>query len=154
MTKVKKIIKQEIYIKLIASLDKKIEQAQESISLVKESRDNDTKSSAGDKFETGREMMQIEIDKSEAQLAKSLNLKSDLSKIDLDKECSSVEFGSLVETNNGSYFISIGVGKLTVDNKDFFVISLASPIGKALYQKEVGVSFKFQGKEYLIKSIV
>jgi hypothetical protein len=44
-------------------LKKKIQEMQRDFQLARESRNSDTKSSAGDKFETGREMMQKEMDK-------------------------------------------------------------------------------------------
>jgi len=140
----------EIFDKLILSLNGKIEQAQESIAVVKESRDNETKSSAGDKYETGREMMQIEINKSEDQLSKFINYKHQLSKIDLKKKFVKVEFGSLVETSNGTYFISIALGKIKLANTDYYPISLASPIGKLIYQKKEGDSIEFQGRIFKI----
>jgi len=70
-----KKMKQLIHNQLLTDLDKRIKSAKEFIESAKESRDNDTKSSAGDKFETGREMMQMEIDKNETQLRKALKLK-------------------------------------------------------------------------------
>ena len=64
-----------------------------------------------------------------------------------------VEFGSLVETNNGIYFISIAYGKIELDNKDYYSISLASPIGKLFHQKKEGDKLDFQGREFEIKNI-
>ena len=58
-----KSTKSEIHLKLRSQLEKSVEEARKEYALAKESRDSDTKSSAGDKFETGREMMQREMDK-------------------------------------------------------------------------------------------
>ena len=59
-------------------LHSSLQEAERDYLLAKESRDSDTKSSAGDKFETGREMMQREMDK----LSASIDLlKSQLNKI-------------------------------------------------------------------------
>ena len=55
--------KSEILSKLREHLSESLEEARRDYVLAKESRDSDTKSSAGDKFETGREMMQREMDK-------------------------------------------------------------------------------------------
>ena len=148
------MLKQKIYNSIVESLDYKIEIAKEAILSAKESRDNDTKSSAGDKFETGREMMQIEIDKNEAQLSKALHLKNDLSKINLLTNNTKVEFGSLVKTNNGTYFISVGIGKVEVDKKEYYAISLVSPVGKILYKKKIGDKVFFQNREFFIENIV
>ena len=60
--------KSEIHANLRSILEKTLEEAQREYVLAKESRDSDTKSSAGDKFETGREMMQREMDKLHASI--------------------------------------------------------------------------------------
>lgn len=134
-------------------LHQKIEAAQSAIAAAKEARNNDTKSSAGDKYETGREMMQIEIDKHELQLSKAEQLKLDLEKIDTAIENSSVCFGALVRTNFETYLISIGLGKFNFDNQTYYAISLASPIGNALKDKSVGDKISFQGREIEILNI-
>ena len=111
------LLKEQILNQLIKKLNQKAETAKIAIQFAKESRDNDTKSSAGDKFETGREMMQMEIDKNVAPLGKAIKLKSELLQINIQKECKKVEFGSLVFTSEGNYFISIGIGKIEIDNE-------------------------------------
>jgi len=146
--------KRLIYSKILKILDDKIETIKKEIESAKESRNNDTKSSAGDKYETGRAMMQIELEKNEVQLNKTIKLKRELSQIDIKKDCNKVEFGSLVETNYETYFISIGIGKIKIKNKNYYSISLASPIGKLLFNKKIGNKVKFQDKEFTIKSIV
>ncbi|MEN8122694.1 MAG: 3-oxoacyl-ACP synthase [Bacteroidota bacterium] len=146
-------IKQLILNQLHEIIDQKIETSKKAIKSAKEARDNDTKSSAGDKYETGRAMMQIELEKSEKQLNNSLNLKQDLSLIDIQKEYKRIEFGSLVITNQGNYFISIGIGKIEVNNENYYAISLASPIGKLLYNKKINDKFQFQEREFIIRNI-
>ncbi len=121
--------------------------------MAKESRDNESKSSVGDKYETGREMINIEIEKLNMQLGKTLILKNELSKITLEKQFKVVEPGSLVFTNNINYFISFGLGKIEVGNRSFFCISLESPIGKTLKGKKAGDIIKYQNNEMIIKEI-
>ena len=135
-------------------LNKKIDSLNKAIKETIESRDLQTKSSAGDKHETSRAMMQIELDNLSMQLKKNNALKFELSKIDLSKKHQVVDCGSLVLTNEGSYFVSIGIGKIIVDNNTFYCISLGSPIGKQLYNKKIGDSFSFMNKELLIKKIL
>ena len=65
-----------IYNQLQEMLDRKIESAKKAIESAKEARDSDTKSSVGDKYETGRAMMQIELEKNEVQLNKVINLRN------------------------------------------------------------------------------
>ena len=53
-------IKRELYHKCTEYIDQRIESIQKKLDDVAESRSNETKSSAGDKHETGRTMMQLE----------------------------------------------------------------------------------------------
>lgn len=145
--------KQQIYDCLMEMLEHKIESAQKAIDIVRESRDSDTKSSAGDKYETGRAMMQMELEKNEVQLSRNNQLKKELARINLEKENTQVEFGSLVITTHGNYFISIGIGKIEIDNSTFYAISLASAIGQLLHKKKAGDSFLLHGKEVKIQQI-
>ena len=134
-------------------LSEKIESLQTIITSAKESRDSETKSSVGDKYETSRTMAQIEIQKNETQLQKTRMLQKELSKIEINKIFDVVEFGSLVLTNQEHYFISLGLGKIIVDEKEIFAISLASPIGKSLEGKKIGDTVQFQQKEIEILEI-
>jgi transcription elongation GreA/GreB family factor len=148
-----KSIKQEIYTQLISTIDTKIKEITQRLFEARESRDNESKSSAGDKHETSRAMIQIEIDKAEIQLDKNLQLKNELQKINLQKEFNQIEPGSLVFTNYETYFISIGLGKLLVDEEEFYAISLASPIGQALKNKKLNETILFNKRKYVIEKI-
>lgn len=147
-------IKPSIIKQINKFLDEKISSSQQAADSAKESRDNETKSSVGDKYETGRTMMQYEVEKNRIQLNKALILKNEIARIDLQKKCEIVEYGSLVYTSYGNYFISFAAGKIEVNNTIFYCISLASPIGNSLKGNRAGDHFHFQGKEYFIKSII
>lgn len=149
-----KEVKKLIYQHLQELIIQKINIAESAIQSAKESRDNDTKSSAGDKYETGREMMQREINKYEEQLYKAIQLKKELDYLNLEKEQKKVEKGSLVITDKGIYFLSVGLGKIQIEKEKYFAISLASPIGNLLHQKEVGTSISFNGRSIVIEKIV
>ena len=148
------MLKKVIYQHVSDLLDAKIEAISQSIASAKESRDNNTKSSAGDKHETARAMMQIELDNNQKQLNQNLMLKKELSKINLERSYTSVDFGSLVITNKGNYFISIGIGQVKIDNETHFVISLASPIGAILKDKKKGDIVTFNGNQIEILDII
>ena len=130
-------------------LDKKIKTVQESISYIQEARNNETKSSAGDKYETSRVMMQAELDKQNLLLQQFLQQKNVFLKIQRSKPSEKIDFGSWVETNQGNYLIAVGIGKV----KEVFVISLASPLGKALKGLRIGDKTSLQNKEYRITTI-
>jgi hypothetical protein len=148
----------EIKVKLFALceeyVNQKIQAAQEAIDNTQKSANNETKSSSGDKYETGRSMMQLEIEKYSAQLNDGLYLKKALSQIDVEKEYAYVQTGSLAETNNGFFFLSISAGELYLDDKKYMAISFSSPIGQALFKKTKNDKFVFRGKTYTIISVI
>ena len=114
---------------------------------------SDTKSSAGDKHEVGRAMVQQELDQQEAQLAKLQSLLEELARVPMDRVYDRVGFGSLVATDQGSYFIAIGLGQVEVKGEPCFAVSLASPIGQALKDKHVGDVVSFHGKTISVQRI-
>lgn len=116
-------------------------------------RNSDTKSSAGDKHEVGRAMVQQELDQLELQLAKTRALLHELDRIPVERTFDQVAFGSLVTTDQGSYFIAIGMGAVEVNNATCYAISLASPIGQVLRGKMDGDEINFNGKTLRILSI-
>jgi len=146
--------KTELLNQLNANLNTKMEAIKAAIADVSESMKNDTKSSAGDKFETGREMMQIELNNKQAQLGKLIRLKKDLALIQTKKKMDRIGFGSLVRTNQGNYFISVALGKVTINQDDFFAISLVSPLGQLLKDKEAGDSIQFNGRTLKVQEIL
>jgi len=146
-------LKKHIYQRLAQVIDKKVETARLMVKSTEESRNSETKSSVGDKHETGRAMMQREEEQHRAQLANTLELKNILTKIDMGKAFSKVEFGSLVMTSQGTYFLSIGLGEIEVGEKKYFAISPASPLGQALLNKVVGDKVLFLDKDYVIAEI-
>jgi len=147
-------IKEHILIYLHQLIDEKIDFIQDSIASAKESRNNETKSSAGDKYETSRAMLQIELEKNQQQLAQNLKLKREISEIDTNKENKKVEFGSLIYTNQENYFISIGMGKIEINNQMIYSISMASPVGQVLKDKIIGDKVQFQAKSFIIEDII
>lgn len=143
-------LKEDLQKKLLAILNTKQEEALQTLASARESRDSDTKSSAGDKHETARAMVQIEIEKNEVQLNKIQQQKEELLKIPIQKKFNKVELGSLVYTNQENYFFSIGHGKIETDEGIFYAISLAAPIGLALNGKTTGDQIEFQGRSIRI----
>lgn len=145
-----KSTKSEIHLKLRSLLEKSLEDARREYILAKESRDSDTKSSAGDKFETGREMMQREMDKLSALVDNTLNSIAKLDRLTDLPASAVISEGSLVVTDQETYYISIGYGKLD----SVYAISIESPLGVELKGKRVGERIEMRGRKITIKSIL
>jgi transcription elongation GreA/GreB family factor len=111
----------------------------------------ETKSSAGDKYETGRAMAQIEIERNMQQLNEAEKLLHVLSTIDLEQKGENVQTGSFIETSQGNFFIAISIGMIELDTKSYFIVSAESPVGKQLLGKRKGEQFKWNNKECIIE---
>jgi transcription elongation GreA/GreB family factor len=138
---------------LAENLNNKIEELQESILALQESKLNETKSSAGDKYETGREMLQQEQDKNQAQLSNLIKQKHIIDKLNLTKKYEKVESGAMVVTNEGNYFLCVGGGKQVIEGSSYYAISPTSPLGQVLLNKQEGDTIHFQSKKFDIKLI-
>jgi transcription elongation GreA/GreB family factor len=128
--------------------------AQEAIQVAQQSANEETKSSAGDKYETGRAMAQLEIEKSMIQLGEAKKLKQVLDQISVERESPIISMGSVVFTNQGNFFIAISAGQFVIDSKTYFAISPNSPIGQKLMGLHAHDSFLFNKKEYQISNIL
>lgn len=114
----------------------------------------ESKSSVGDKYETGRSMMQIEGEKAAHQLAEAMKLKAVLDRISPDTHSKKIVTGSLVITNSAKIFISIGIGKLNLDGEDILVVAPTSPLGKALMGLSVNDRISFNNESIVILALV
>lgn len=117
---------------------------------LQESLNSETKSSAGDKHETGRAMVQLEQEKLAQQLQELERTKSTLQKIDIGKTSDKVSLGSLVKTSMENYFIAISAGVFEQNGRTVYCISPKSPIAQLLIGKENGDEFNFNGKSHTI----
>ncbi|MFH6603184.1 3-oxoacyl-ACP synthase [Maribacter algicola] len=114
---------------------------------------SETKSSAGDKHETGRAMLQLERGKLGRQLAEAEATKVTLSKVDINARFDKVALGSLVKTTKASYFLSISAGEFKSGQTLVYCISISTPIGKLLLGSSVGEIFSFKEEDFTILEI-
>ena len=146
-------LKQQLHSRCLTYVEDRIKAAQEAIHIAQQSANEETKSSAGDKYETGRAMAQLEIEKNGVQLAEALKLKRTLEQILPANETKTVHVGSLVNTNQGNFYVAISAGQFTIDDVVYFVISPASPIGQKLMGLHVKQGFLFNKKEFSVLQV-
>ena len=113
---------------------------------------SETKSSAGDKHETGRAMLQLEMEKASQQLEGIHDMKMVLSKILIDDLSDVIKLGSVIITDQANYFLAISAGRLNISNKTYNAISSSSPIGKLMLGKKTGDVFVFR-KPIIIQEV-
>lgn len=134
-------------------LDEKISHVRLILQELHLSAANETKSTAGDKHETALAMLQIEQENKRKQLSDLLQQKSMLNKIDPSIISPTILLGSLVQTDKGYFFISIALGKITMEDKIIFALSPASPLGKKLMAYNQNEPLELNGKSYTILNI-
>ena len=148
------MFKDKVLNEITVSLRDKILSIENELNILSEEKNNITKSSAGDKFETSRSTMQIEYDKLNNQLIQKKNQLKKIELLDIKKKYKSVNYGSLVITNSTNYLISLGLGQYIIDDHSVYAISLSSPIGKILLDKKKGDSFIFNNNTEKIIDII
>ncbi len=134
-------------------LENKILSLNTIIKEVSESSNAESKSSAGDKHETSKAMMQLEIEKLGAQLKEAELQLIEFEKINFSKTVQTIEQGSLVETNKGYFLIASSIGKIDVDSKIVYVISSKSPLAVAFLGQQQKNNVSFNGVQYLINAV-
>ncbi|WP_353129227.1 3-oxoacyl-ACP synthase [Parapedobacter pyrenivorans] len=143
-------IKEFILVACRQYVDQRIVNARQAIASANEAAIGDSKSSAGDKFETTREMMQQEIARNQQLLMDALRMGQVLVALDARSHKGTAKLGSLVTTNHGTFFLAISIGQLIVGEANYWVVSTASPIGQQLVGREAGQEFTFNGVTYAI----
>jgi hypothetical protein len=102
----------------------------------------ETKGSAGDKHETGRAMAQLEVEKAGKVLKEAQQMKQVLGLLEPEKTRAACTVGALVESTQGLFYLSMGLGKINVNGTDVFCVGMNSPVGQALFNKKAGAHYQ------------
>lgn len=132
----------------------------ERIAMAKSATDNaqeaangEGKSSAGDKYETGRAMGHLEKDMYARQQAENIKELSRLQQVNTDIIYTTAQTGAFVRCQEQSFFIAAGLGKQRIDDQTIFFLSPYTPLANLLLHKKAGDRFLFNKKETLILEI-
>lgn len=145
--------KQKVYDRGKKMVNDKVLLLQKNLADLIESTRNETKSSAGDKYETGRAMLQIEQDNVRKQLKDALEQKAAFEQIDIARDSAKITLGSLVKTDKGYFFISMALGKINIEGAAVIALSPQSPLGSKLKNLKATESASMNGTTYTIESI-
>ncbi|QNA44458.1 hypothetical protein [Lacibacter sediminis] len=146
-------LKEKTYQTCVALVQQKINVLQKNLHDLSDSAGNETKRTAGDKHETALAMLQIEQENNSRQLKEVLQQKAVLEKLDPHLQTEMIVRGSLVHTNKGFFYISLGLGKLKVKDETVFAVSPEAPLGKLMLMKKAGEEFQFNNTSYEILSV-
>lgn len=147
-------LKQELYNLCETFVNQRLQTIQQTISSNQKALQSETKSSAGDKHETGRAMLQLEMEKAGQQLQSIQAMKETLARINPTQTNTMASLGSIVHTTEAAYFLGVSAGKLTASGKEFFAVSVSSPIGKVLLGNKEKDQVIFNGKQIVIEKVV
>jgi hypothetical protein len=147
-------LKEELYNQCLSFVDQRIENAKQALQHAQDAANAEEKSSAGDKYETGRAMAHLEREKSLQQLNEALKLKAVLDRINPTVSNDHGTVGSVVITNVGNFYLTISAGELEVAGIQFIALSQISPIGALLMNKKKGGQFIFNKRSIEILNIL
>ena len=148
------MVKHKIHRAFLALIKEKISNQTNVKIELQQSAANETKSTAGDKHETALAMLQIEQAQVDAKLEVLRIQLLELNQIDVEKVHTFAALGSLLISNNGSFYLSTALGKITIDDKIIFALSIKSPLGLLFLQKQKGDTFYFRELQYSILDIL
>jgi transcription elongation GreA/GreB family factor len=127
--------------------EEKLLHLREALESARAALESEGKSSMGDKYETGRAMAQLEMEKHQAsaQVLKQQwhTLQAPEGEVP----------GLLIDTSSGIYYLLVGIGPLKIGDTTVFAVSPQSPIGQLLVGKTPGEPFVFRDKKYTIHSV-
>lgn len=145
--------KQEIIDGLLAEIISKKNIILNQIEELQNALTAETKSSAGDKHETGRAGIHIEQENLGKQLLVLDQQINHLHRIPLNN-FHNVSSGSLIKTGSISFFISGVPSKIVIKNVTVYSISMSSEIAKRLLNVQIGDTFKLGNQELVITEII
>lgn len=148
-----KKLKEKIQQEVKQKISDKINICESKMKSLYESKTADTKSSAGDKFETSRAMIQIE----ESQVQKQYKEAKDMAAMHVQNlriiTEAVIDLNSLVVANQMIFYISVSLGKLTLEDTTIFCISEKAPIAKRLIGKRIGEHIQLNDQDLEIKEV-
>lgn len=137
--------KQQLHEYCTQRLAEKLAAVDHAVAETRESIAGETKSSAGDKYETAREMLQQEIDKYLLQRRDLQQQQDALARIVPEGTSELVVPGSVVQTGNGTFYIAVSIGKAVIEGQTVFIVSPASPVGSLLLGQKAGARLAWNG---------
>lgn len=142
----------EIFNAIETYLTHKINLLQQDITDLAADLAGDTKSSAGDKFETAREMSQQEISKLTQQVNEQKKWLSLTKNYATATNFVQVQAGCIVKTSMGNFVVGLPLGKIE-ELPTYYCIGNTAPLSQMLLNKKVGETINFQQQAISIEQI-
>jgi transcription elongation GreA/GreB family factor len=127
--------------------------AQDAMNQAQEAANSEEKSSAGDKYETGRAMGQLQKEMHGRQLAEYAKDVKALESVFTNSVCDRVGPGAVVRTAEIAFFVSAGLGRQEVEGLTILFVSPMAPLARSLQNKKSGDSMMFNGVNIVIEEV-
>lgn len=147
------MLKTELAAHCLRILEEKVAAIKSDLDELSKDVQGESKSSAGDKHETARAMMNLEQEKLGRQLEEVIKMREAFEQIEFGKTSAIVIPGSLIFTDKGIFWLSIPLGKIVFEEKEIILLSPGSPLGKAILHSEIGQKVEINKTSYCIESI-
>ncbi|MGF6929112.1 transcription elongation GreA/GreB family factor [Chitinophaga sp. W2I13] len=134
-------------------ISERIAMAKSAGDRAQEAANGEDKSSAGDKYETGRAMGHLEKNMYARQQAEHVKELARLQQVNTDSIYTTPQTGALVQCAEQSFFIAAGLGRQLIDEQTIFFLSPYTPLAELLLQKKAGDQFLFNKEEITILTI-
>ena len=134
-------------------LDERTQVAWQAMEEAQDSANDQSKSSAGDKYETARSMGQLDRNMHARQYEQVRQERVLLERIGETETSPRGAVGALLETTAGWFFISVSLGAVKFDDQTVLAVSSSSPVGLSFLGKEAGDAFQFLNKPHKIMAI-
>ena len=134
-------------------LDQRIQNSLAAMQAAQESANSESKSSAGDKYETSRAMGHLDREMHARMYQQAQQERQIVERLDDTITYKKGALGALMKTSMGDFFLSVSIGQVEIEDEKIMIISPQSPVGSLLMGKIVGDSFSFRGKEALIEAV-
>lgn len=134
-------------------VNKRITDYKNEIDLIKESIESNDKVS-NEEDDSGNSKLLDDLEKNMNYLNDAQNSKERLQLIRPNLVSDTAVLGSIIKTDSITFFIAISIGKIEVENNEYYVISMLSPIGQLIKSKAKGFQFEFNGKKYTIEEVL
>jgi hypothetical protein len=149
----KLVFKQQLKQYALDAIRQRIATANEAMTQAQEAANNEEKSSAGDKYETGRAMGHLQKDMHARQLAEALKELATLSAIPIEPLGREGRPGAYVQAEGIGFFISAGLGKQCVNGQTVVFLSPQAPLAAQLLGKKAGDQVAFNKTIVTIREV-
>jgi len=147
------INKEQLYLNCLEMINVQINKYQEKINEINEYNEENQLSSTDDQYGNKGEMLN-EYEQYVEHLDRAQEMKETLANLDHTHRSETIRPGSVVETEDSYYYISVPLGEVHMESGSrVYAISTAAPIYESLKGLKEGDTFHFKDKENRIVGI-